>query len=236
MNDEIIRQLSTRDVYRNPWLTLREDEIEFPDGSHGVYTVIDKPDFAVVLPWENGGFWLVQQFRYPVGRREWEFPQGGWPDGHHGTPADLAAAELREETGLRAARFTHLGRLWAAYGFCSQAYDVFLAEDLTPGAPDRESTEADMVHAWVGRGRAARHDPSRRVRGRAQRRRARPLRQPERQPVRQPGRQRSRHPARSPRARSGLAAQPIRTVPVRIAAWWRESTTVTVIRYRPARL
>jgi 8-oxo-dGTP pyrophosphatase MutT (NUDIX family) len=144
-----IRRVSSREVYRNPWLALREDEIEYRDGSRGTYAVVDKKDFVVVLPWVDGGYWLVQQFRYPVGSREWEFPQGGWPDGHDGTPADLAAAELREETGLRAARFTHLGRLWAAYGFCSQGYDVFLAEDLTPGAPDRESTEADMVHAWV---------------------------------------------------------------------------------------
>lgn len=148
MSDEIIRQLATREVYRNPWLTLREDEVEFPDGSHGRYAVVDKPDFVVVLARENGGFWLVQQFRYPVGRREWEFPQGGWPTAHDGTPEQLAAAELREETGVRAGRFGHLGRLWAGYGFCSQAYDVFLAEQLTHGEPDRESTEADMVHGW----------------------------------------------------------------------------------------
>jgi 8-oxo-dGTP pyrophosphatase MutT (NUDIX family) len=147
----VIRQLATREVYRSPWLSLREDEVEFPDGSRGTYTVLDKPDFVLVLPEADGGFWLVQQFRYPVGSREWEFPQGGWPPGEDAAgrpPEALAAAELAEETGFRADRFTHLGRLHAVYGYSSQSYDVFLASGLTAGAPDREASEQDMICEW----------------------------------------------------------------------------------------
>jgi 8-oxo-dGTP pyrophosphatase MutT (NUDIX family) len=143
-----IRQLRTREVYRSRWLTLREDDVEFPSGAVGTYAVVDKQDFVVVLPYENGGFWLVQQFRYPVGKREWEFPQGGWPAGKSGTPLELAAEELREETGHTAASLQHLGHLYAAYGYSSQGYDVFLAADLTPGETQREATEQDMIHEW----------------------------------------------------------------------------------------
>jgi ADP-ribose pyrophosphatase len=148
MSQPRITQLSTREIYRNQWLSLREDEVRFPDGSRGIYSVIDKSDFVIVVPWSDGGFWLVQQYRYPVGRREWEFPQGGWPTGHGGTQEELAAAELREETGLRAATLTHLGRLHSAYGFASQGFDTYLATDLTPGPPEREPTESDMIHEW----------------------------------------------------------------------------------------
>jgi 8-oxo-dGTP pyrophosphatase MutT (NUDIX family) len=143
-----IRQRSTRQVFANQWLTLREDGIEYPDGSTGRYTVVEKPDFALVIPQGDGGFWLVQQFRYPVGSREWEFPQGGWPAAAAGSAEELAAAELAEETGLRAGRLLHLGRLFTAYGYSSQRYDVFLATDLQVGQPNREDTEADMVHRW----------------------------------------------------------------------------------------
>jgi 8-oxo-dGTP pyrophosphatase MutT (NUDIX family) len=143
-----IRRLGGREVYRSPWMSVREDEVEFPDGTHGTFSVVDKPDFVVVLPYERDGFWLVQEFRYPVAGRAWGFPQGGWPPGRGGTAAQLAAAELREETGLRAAEFTHLGRLHAAPGYCSQSYDVFLATGLIPGPAAREPTEADMVEAW----------------------------------------------------------------------------------------
>ena len=143
-----IRRLGGREVYRSPWMSVREDDVEFPSGLRGTYSVVDKQDFVLVLPFADDGFWLVQQYRYPVGRREWEFPQGGWPDGRSGTVAELAAAELREETGFTAGSWTHLGRLFAAYGFCSQSYDVYLATDLSAGEADREETEADMVHEW----------------------------------------------------------------------------------------
>lgn len=143
-----IRQRTSREVYRNPWLRLREDEIEYADGSRGSYAVVEKPDFVAVVPSENGGFWLVQQYRYAVGSRQWEFPQGGWPQGGGGTAAELGAAELAEETGLRAGRWDHLGRLFAAYGYSTQSYDIFLASDLTQGPPRREDTEQGMVHRW----------------------------------------------------------------------------------------
>ena len=143
-----IRRLGSREVYRNPWLRLREDEVQFADGSTGAYSVVDKQDFVLVVPFTGDGFWLVEQYRYPVGARAWEFPQGGWPDGHGGTPEELAAAELAEEAGLRAGSMQHLGRLYAAYGYCSQSFDVYLATDLSEGPPRREHTEQDMVHRW----------------------------------------------------------------------------------------
>jgi 8-oxo-dGTP pyrophosphatase MutT (NUDIX family) len=143
-----IKQLASREVYRSQWLSVREDDVEFPSGARGIYSVVDKPDFVLVLPYENDGFWLVEQFRYPVGRREWEFPQGGWTHGLDGAQDELAAAELREETGFVADSLVHLGRLHACYGFCSQGYDVYLASGLTAGDVDRETTEQDMIHEW----------------------------------------------------------------------------------------
>ncbi len=145
---DAIRMTSSREVFANQWLRLREDGIEYADGTTGTYTVVEKGDFALVIPVADEGFWLVQQFRYTVGSREWEFPQGGWPDGVSGTQEELAARELAEETGFRAGSMTHLGRLFAAYGFSGQSYDIFLATDLEPGTPDREHTELDMVHRW----------------------------------------------------------------------------------------
>ena len=143
-----IKQLATREVYRSKWMRVREDEVEFPSGARGTYSVVDKRDFVLVIPYVDDGFWLVEQYRYPVGSREWEFPQGGWPAGADGTQEELAVAELREETGLVADSLVHLGRLHTAYGYCSQGYDVYLATGLTPGEVEREVTEQDMIHEW----------------------------------------------------------------------------------------
>ena len=143
-----VERLGGRELVRTPWLSVREDDIEFADGSRGTYTVVDKRDFAVVVPYTGAGFWLVQQYRYPLGRRSWEFPQGGWPSGRSGTALELAATELAEETGLSADSFSHLGRLDASPGLATNAFDVFLATGLHDGAPQREASEADMVHAY----------------------------------------------------------------------------------------
>jgi 8-oxo-dGDP phosphatase len=151
-----IRTLSSRIVYENPWLTLREDEIEREDGSRGVYSVVDKPDFALVMPFENDGFHLVEEYRYPLGARRWQFPQGGFPQGVTGTPEELATAELGEETGFTAGRLERLGYLNCAHGITGQGYHVFLATDLTPGRPRREATEQDMHQEWFPRGEVER--------------------------------------------------------------------------------
>ncbi len=142
-----MEQVSSRVVYQNPWMTVREDEIRRGDGSPGIYGVVEKPDFALVLPRWRDGFWLVEQYRYPVGRRAWEFPQGSWGAGAAGgDQVALARQELAEETGLRAARMTHLGHLYEAYGYCTQGFDVYLATGLDEGEPDREASEQDMIH------------------------------------------------------------------------------------------
>ncbi len=140
-----IRTLSSRIVYENRWMGVREDRIERKDGSPGVYGVVDKPDYVVVIPRdEEGGFFLVEQFRYPVGGRFWEFPQGSWEERPEVSPQTLARAELAEETGLRPGAVRHLGRLYGAYGFCSQAFNVFLATECRPGPPARSPEEQGM--------------------------------------------------------------------------------------------
>jgi len=145
----VIRRLSSRPVYENPWLSVREDTIQRLDGSRGIYSVVEKPDFAVIVPWEDDGFHLVAEYRYPIGRRTWSFPQGGWPPGTSGEPDALARLELAEETGLRAGRLTKLGYLNASHGLTDQGCHVYLAEDLAHGEPDREAEEQDQTSRWV---------------------------------------------------------------------------------------
>ena len=145
-----IRTLSTREIYRNRWIRLREDQIERSDGVHGIYSVIDKQDCAIILPIENGEIYLVEQFRYTVQQRFLELPQGGW-EMDDVDPEALARGELVEETGLSAERLTFLGTLYIAYGFANQKQHVFLAEGLTQGEPDLEPEELGLRHEWVRR-------------------------------------------------------------------------------------
>lgn len=144
-----IEQVSSRVVYNNPWMTLREDVIRRQDGSEGIYSYVEKPDFALIIPIDRGGFHLVEQYRYPVGHRSWEFPQGTLPNREQGDPLDLARRELAEETGLRALRLYHLGNLHPAKGMSSQGFAVFVADELKAGEHAREHEEQDMRQRWV---------------------------------------------------------------------------------------
>jgi 8-oxo-dGTP pyrophosphatase MutT (NUDIX family) len=144
-----VRTTGSREVYRNPWIRVREDAVEHADGSAGIYGVVEKPHFALVLPYEDGGFWVVEEYRLPVGRRVPGFPQGTWPNGTTGSAEELARAELAEETGLRAGTLRHLGHLDLAPGLSTQEFDVWLATDLTRGETAREATEADMTMSFA---------------------------------------------------------------------------------------
>jgi 8-oxo-dGTP pyrophosphatase MutT (NUDIX family) len=143
-----VQQLSSRQVYANAWMTVREDDVLRGDGSAGIYGVIDKPTAAVVIPLDGDRVHLVEQFRYPVGARRWEFPMGTAPDRAEQDPAELAVRELAEETGLVAGRMELLGDVDIAPGMSSQRGHVFLATELTAGPPRREATEQDMRTAW----------------------------------------------------------------------------------------
>lgn len=146
-----IECVASREIYRNKWLVIREDEIRRPDGSPGIYAVVDKPTYALVMPYDGRRFRLVEQFRYPLGARRWEFPQGSAPDLVEAEPAQLAERELREETGLCATSFEALGQLDVAAGMSSQRGWVFLATGIVEGQADREHEEQDMRSAWFSR-------------------------------------------------------------------------------------
>jgi 8-oxo-dGTP pyrophosphatase MutT (NUDIX family) len=146
-----IERVSSHEVYRNAWMIVREDDIRRPDGTVGIYGVIDKPTYALVIARDDDRYRLVEQFRYPIGLRRWEFPQGTAPgtlEGDEPPPADLAADELREETGLRAASMLVLGQLDVAPGMSSQRGWVFLATGITEGDHEREHEEQDMHSEW----------------------------------------------------------------------------------------
>jgi len=139
-----ITTLSSREVYRNRWMRVREDQILRSTGERGIYGVVEKHDGAIILPIEIGHaggdrIWLVEQFRYTIQERVLELPQGAW-ERPIDNPEELARGELKEETGLEAERMIYLGFNWIAYGFTRQRHHVFLATGLkmTQSQPDAE--------------------------------------------------------------------------------------------------
>lgn len=125
-------------------MTVREDEVERDDGQRGIYGVVEKHDSAVILPIDGDHIYLVEQFRYAIGRHSLELPQGGLERAGV-TPEEIAREELMQETGIVAAELELLGSFIIAIGYSNQRDFAFLATDLTLGTrrPDRE--EHDLV-------------------------------------------------------------------------------------------
>jgi ADP-ribose pyrophosphatase len=141
-----IETTGTRIVYENRWMRVREDTIRRQDGSAGVYGIVEKPDFVVVAPVEDDGrLHLVEQYRYPVKGRYWELPQGSWEETPGADPLEVARGELREETGLVAARIVYVGHLFEAYGYSNQGYHIFLASGLRRSDAAPEPEEQGLV-------------------------------------------------------------------------------------------
>ena len=141
---------STREVYANPWIRVVEDVVERPDGSEGIYGLLEvrQPAVFVVAVTADDRIVLVHVDRHTTGA-SWELPAGG-SDGE-----DLRVAaerELAEETGYAAARWGHLGGQWGLNGVARSRIEVFLARDLTRLSEDLDEGEgigAVEAFAWA---------------------------------------------------------------------------------------
>jgi 8-oxo-dGTP pyrophosphatase MutT (NUDIX family) len=139
------KTLSSRAVYENPWIGVREDNVIRPDGSPGIYGVVHFKNRAVgVLPVDrDGAIWLVGQYRYPLDAYSWEIPEGGSPVTE--SPEETARRELREETGLVAGRLELVATSHLSNSVCDEVGYVFRATELSEGADDQEGTERIVV-------------------------------------------------------------------------------------------
>ena len=145
-----IRRIASREVYRNDWLTVREDQVRRPDGSDGIYGVVDKPTYSLIIACDGDRFRLSSS----SGMR-WVCAAGSSVGHRTGTsrsrPPPSWHRELREETGLRAGSMVAIGQIDVAPGMSSQRGRIFVATGITAGDHDREHTEQDMHSEWFSR-------------------------------------------------------------------------------------
>ncbi len=139
--------ISSRLIYRNPWLSLTEDTLEGPDRSRSVFGIVEmKPGATVVAINGSGEVLLVREFKVAVGRETLEAVSGGIEDGE--TALEAAKRELREEAGVEAADWTSLGVVDPFTTAIKSPNFIFLARGLTPveACPDEgEAVETILV-------------------------------------------------------------------------------------------
>ncbi len=135
------KTLSSRFIYENPWIHIREDQVINPSGGKGIYGVVHMKNKAIgIIPIDAKGYtYLVGQYRYTLNEYSWETPMGGGQISVD--PLESAKRELKEETGFTAAKWTLIAHIHTSNSVTDEDGYVFLAEELTAGETAFEETE-----------------------------------------------------------------------------------------------
>ncbi len=121
--------LDSRLAFEGTFLRVYVDTVRSADGHVGTREYLRHPGAVMIIPLlSDGQVILERQFRYPMKRSMIEFPAGKIDAGE--TALSCAKRELTEETGYQAARWSYLGALHNAIGYCDEKIEMFLAEEL----------------------------------------------------------------------------------------------------------
>ena len=135
------KTVSTREIYRNPWMRLREDIAEMPNGTTTIDGVIECNDCVAVLPFvDDDHVVLVRQYRYIFEENQrWEIPSGGVKVGE--AIADAARRELREEVGYDAQELEVVSTYFTSKSIMRETGHLFIGRGLVQVAATPDETE-----------------------------------------------------------------------------------------------
>ena len=140
--------LNTKTIFEHPRITLLEDEIELPDGSHTEYLkFLNKGNGAdIIAIREDGKILLQSEYNHPVGKELWQFPGGFIDEGE--THEQAAYRELQEESGYKTKKLESIGYHHIYRRRISEISHVHIATELEYVGENREQSEMGMTHEW----------------------------------------------------------------------------------------
>jgi ADP-ribose diphosphatase len=136
--------MNTRPIYKGRIIDVRLEEVTLPNQLTVTLEMVRHPGAAAIVPVDaDCEVTLVRQFRHAAGGFIWEIPAGTLASAE--SPAECAARELREETGLAADELIPLGSILTAPGFCDERISLFLARRLRRATQQLDADEVLSV-------------------------------------------------------------------------------------------
>ncbi len=130
----------SREVYRNPFITVREDQAVQENGEERCFGIVEmKPGVSILPLDDDGNVHLIKVYRFTLDREMIEAIAGGMDEGE--TPREAAERELREEAGITAKEWVSLGVVDQLTEVVSSPNHLFLVRRLTFAPADREGSE-----------------------------------------------------------------------------------------------
>lgn len=100
--------LSSKNVYKNPWISIQEDEVIQKNGVKSTFGVIDYGSGVSILALDKEkNVCLIKEYYYAIEEYALQLPSGGIEKNE--TPLDAAKRELLEETGITGDNWINLG-------------------------------------------------------------------------------------------------------------------------------
>lgn len=136
--------ISTRPIYANHWIRVREDIAEMPDGRRTIYGVVEGKPAIGVLPFiDEDTVLLVGQYRYVFGRFSWEIPTGAQEAGE--SELDAVRRELAEETGYVAQHLEKVCTFQTSNSFLRETAHAYIARGLTAGSEIEHADATEFI-------------------------------------------------------------------------------------------
>ncbi len=128
--------LSSKTVYKNPWMSVREDKVIYKGKEKSLGIVDYKPGVSVVALDAEDNIYLIKEYYYAISEYGIQVPSGGVEKNQ--TSLDAAKEELLEETGLTGKKWISLGFIHPLTFMLNCPADLFLAFDLKQkGKPEK---------------------------------------------------------------------------------------------------
>lgn len=132
--------LKSEIVYEGRAFSVRLDHLLTPSGKTVKYDIVEHIGSVIIVPVdENGQLYFVRQYRQAAEKELLELPAGTLEVGE--PPAEAAAREIREETGMAAKNIKEIGSFYLAPGYSTELSHVFLATGLTHDPLDPDADE-----------------------------------------------------------------------------------------------
>lgn len=129
----MFKRLKRETIFDTPWITVYNDDVLDHHRTLLHYGIVHFKNESVVAVVKKGDSLLItENWRYPINRKQLEFPAGGIEEGE--TPQEAAHREVLEETGISILCRDPVYSFYPSNGVTDQKIHVVLA-DYVDGEP-----------------------------------------------------------------------------------------------------